>query len=673
MDKAREKAARFLSAQTSGKIQKAALQCAYTETCGDESLFYVFNGENAYVMVAEDETLPILAYATDRTFDSGNLVPAQKMWMDSYRRQIAAARKSSARGSAQFLQSTGMAEGVEPLLDSRWNQGLQYNYYCPKDDKGQNGRCVTGCVATAMAQLMYYFRWPESGAGSYAYTHEKYGELRARFDSAHYDYRKMCDMPARVNAAASLLCHHCGVAVDMVYGPGSSGMYNHKAAYALRTYFKYTPETRYIFRDSNGMAHDSLHPAPYPLNWDSVVATHLQKHIPLYYAGWSVPWTDGHGFVCDGYQKDSNGNCWFHFNFGWGGTADGYYYTASLYPGGSNFNIAQEIVIDAFPDTAAYPSQARPCKGESTLKHRTGSFRHPAAADGRLQPNTDYTWHLRPEADLDTISELNLHIRCMLDSGDVLLITSNNKSFRSICLSGKDTSFDFSSKIFQIDCRLTTSGNTAGRGICCSYEAVYPEYCTTARPSTKTTATLEDGSGNYGYNPNACCRSIINVKGYGGLRLDFHYLETEKSADVLRFYDYNHGDSLLLELSGRLDGDSTFFLPSNVVTVEFTTDDSISGQGWSFTYTASKTAVTEAARRELRIFPNPAHDRLDIVREDGNALGEIRILDLSGRLLQHVKAGTDRFSCGLSGWAGGMYLLQITDEGGTHTHKFIKE
>lgn len=674
MDKAMEKAARFLSAQHSGKIQKAALQCAYTEMYGNKPAFYVFNGENAYIMVAEDENLPILAYSTGSTFDSKHLVPAQKMWMDSYRRQIAEARDFPGTSIMQSQQSTNITEGVEPLLDSRWDQGIPYNYYCPKDDKGQNERCVTGCVATAMAQLMYYFRWPESGCGSYAYTHEKYGELRARFDSVRYDYGKMCDAPTRINAAASLLCHHSGVAIDMVYGPGSSGMYNHKAAYALRTYFKYAPETKYIFRDSNGMAHDSLNATPYPLDWDSVIVAHLQKGIPLYYAGWSVPWTDGHGFICDGYQKDSAGHYYFHFNFGWGGSADGYFYTGNLYPGSYNFNIAQEIIINAFPDTTKYTyPQEQASKGEVTLTHRTGSFRHPSAADGRCLPGTDYTWHLLPEKGLDTIVELKMHIHCQLDSGDILLITSNNKSFRSIYLNGKDTSFDFSSKILQVDFHLSTTADSRSHGIHCSYEAIYPEYCTTTRPSTKTSATLEDGSGIYQYNSNACCRSIINVKGYNGIYLHFHYLETEKSADVLRFYDYNNNDSLLLELSGQLESDSVYYLPSNILTVEFTTDDSICGQGWSFTYTASKTSVAETARPSLNIYPNPAHGQLNIHREDGSALGEIRIFDLSGRLMQHIRTGADRMECNVSGWACGMYLLQLTDESGTHTHKFVKE
>lgn len=96
-------------------------------------------------------------------------------------------------------------------------------------------------------------------------------------------------------------------------------MYNHKAAYAFRTYFKYAPETQYVFRDSTNM------------NWDSLLVAHLDRKMPLYYAGWSVPNVNGHAFVCDGYQ----GTGYYHFNFGWGGSYNGYYYTQNLTPGGT--------------------------------------------------------------------------------------------------------------------------------------------------------------------------------------------------------------------------------------------------------------------------------------------------------------------------------------------------
>ncbi len=666
-NEAQETAALFLSKNSSAPMHKSALTCAHTEMAGQEAAFYVFNGDNAYVIVAaERQVVPVLAYSTNGIFNKDEVVPAMKMWMDSYRRQIAALRTAGLPTDRVWVKNEpgGRMESVEPLLESRWNQGMPYNYFCPKDDKGQNERCVTGCVATAMAQLMYYFRWPETGIGSYSYEHETYGQIAADFGNTRYAYAKMCDKPSKINAAASLLTHHCGVAVDMVYGPTASGMYNHKAAYALRTFFKYNPETRYIFRDSNGMAHDSLHPTPYPLDWDSVIIAHLQKGIPLYYAGWSLPWTDGHGFVCDGYQKDSNGNCYYHFNFGWGGSADGYYYTGSLSPMGYNFNVAQELVINAYPDTTVYTYPVpQPKKGECTLTHRSGSLES-------QEHESDFWWHIRP--DLDSAIQINLHLRCQLDTGDAVLITSNNKSFRSIYLQGTDSIFDFSSPICDIDIHWMTTEESHGLGLHASYETDYPEFCTTTRPVTKASATLTDGSGNLHYNNNTCCRTIINVKAYAGVNLSFEYLETEKDRDILRFYDINDNNRLLLELSGKLEGDSNFFLASNAILVEFESDDSLCDEGWSFTYTASKTAVEESSARTWQLFPNPAREQL-YIRSEGEALGEIHLIDLCGRCLYRTKCQESETVLDVSQLPKGLYLIRIGNERASYTDKFVKE
>ena len=670
---ARETAARFLAAQGAG-MQKAALNCAYTEQGNDAPLFYVFNGEKSYVLVAAERSVPsVLAYSTSHTFHSDSIVPAMKMWMESYRCQIQAARASGIPQSGlQKSGNRGIAESVEPMMESHWGQGIPYNLCCPADEKGQNERCATGCVATAMAQLMYYFRWPESGTGSYRYTHDTYGELSADFGSSRYEFEKMCDKPAHINGSISHLTGHCGVAVDMVYGPNSSGMYNHKAAYALRTYFKYSPKTQYIFRDSNGMAHDSLHPTPTPLDWDSVVIAHLKRRIPVYYAGWSKPWTDGHGFICDGYQKDSSGQCFFHFNFGWEGQADGYFYTSNLHPGSYNFNLAQEVIINAVPDTAAYSyPPAQPATGETTLTHRSGSFRNGGAGFTRCTPGADFTWHIRP--DLDSISGLNLQLHVQLLAGDTLRISSTDKGFSGMTLTATDTALQISPKIKVMDIRLTTAANSRSIGFHASYEAEWPEFCTTTRPSTKTTATLSDGSEELNYNNNTRCRTIINLKGYAGMNLKFHYLETEKGRDLLRFYDYNDSNRLLLELSGRLENDSDFFLHSNFVVVEFVSDDSITDQGWSFTYTASKTGIVETSAEMMRIWPNPAQTEINIECLSGNPIGEIRLTDLTGRLLHRQKAESGSCTLSVAGLPQGLYLLQLRGEHGTQVYKFVKE
>lgn len=672
-NEAREVATRFLSSQTGKALQKAAIQCTYIEEGETAPLFYIFNGCNSYVMVSGESSVPsILAFSTSHSFQKENIAPAMKMWMDSYRLQIEMAQKSaSPQLNSRRTDTSSIIESVEPLLASHWGQGVAYNYLCPRDENGQNGRCVTGCVATAMAQLMYYFRWPESGIGQYNYTHETYGPISADFANSQYDYNKMCDQPSQINAAISLLTNHCGVAVDMVYGPRSSGMYNHKAAYAMRTHFKYLPETKYIFRDSNGMAHDSLCPQPYPLDWDSVIISYLKKEIPLYYAGWSIPWTDGHAFICDGYQKDNSGNCYFHFNFGWEGQSDGYFYTDNLHPGSYNFNVAQELIINAFPDTNSYIyPKVQPLTGNRTFTHRTGSFEDGSGPGKKCKPNMDYTWQISP--DLDTLVQMKIETVCKLADGDTLFVTSPDKSFSSRYFTNIDTIFSITESVFSYDFRLVTSGQENNDGIHVSYEAIYPEFCTKLIPHTKTSGTISDGSGNCNYNNNASCESTIKVRNAGGFRIHFTEMETEKNSDFIRFYDMNDSSKLILSLSGQLENDSDFFLPSNFVFIQFETDDSNTYSGWSFDYTTSATGISENGNSSLHIYPNPAQDLICIEQEEP-ALCNITIFDNMGKTIKKTTSSDNMIVLSIANLSAGVYFIRIEQSDNIFMRKFIKK
>ena len=343
---ARTVAKRFFESQG-----KTLVRCAKVMDNGQEPLLYIFNAENGFVVIAGDKSVqPVLSFSDHQIYNDCDVVPPFEMWINHYANQIAQIKRENIVQPQFATQWEELLDGshgfrtgdeIEPLLHSKWDQGEYYNYYCPRDPAGDNGRVVTGCVATAMAQLMYYFRFPESGVGSYSYTDENYGVQSADYGSAHYDYNAMCDVPTCINTEISKLIYHCGVGVDMHYGPDGSGMTNHSAARVLRTFFKYSPETEYLFRDSTD------------LNWDSVIVSHLSRKIPMYYAGWSLPNINGHGFICDGY-KTVDSAYYFHFNFGWSGHMDGYFYTNSLYVGSYNFNLAQELIINCYPDTTQY-------------------------------------------------------------------------------------------------------------------------------------------------------------------------------------------------------------------------------------------------------------------------------------------------------------------------------
>ena len=210
-------------------------------------------------------------------------------------------------------------DAVEPLITALWGQGCYYNEKCPEDENGECGHAVTGCVATAMAQIMHYWGYPENGTGSYSYTPSGYPEQYVDFGSTTYNWS---NMPNRLYAsstseqidAVATLSWHCGVAVKMSYGPNASGAFSGWVRFALTDYFGYSNELSYEYR------------ANYPdAIWKAKLKDCLNLGRPIYYSGSGA--SSGHAFVCDGYDASEM----FHFNWGWSGMSNGYFAIGALY------------------------------------------------------------------------------------------------------------------------------------------------------------------------------------------------------------------------------------------------------------------------------------------------------------------------------------------------------
>ncbi len=651
---AQKAAANFLNCQ-----QKAMPACAHIEQDGNNTLYYVFNADNRFVVISGDQRcVPVLAYSDQTSFDSDDIIPPLQMWLDNYGRQLKALKDSHNEIIAPKTESWqrltthtavkgGDTKEIAPLLRSKWNQSENYNLYCPKDPKGHyNKRAVTGCVATAMGQLMYYFRFPATGEGSYSYEHEKYGTISADFSKATYDFNAMCDEPTRVNPAISLLIHHCGVAVDMVYGPGSSGMYNHKAAYAMRTYFKYSPETEYLYRDS------------VDLNWDSVLVAHLDRRIPMYYAGWSVPNINGHGFICDGYQLDADSNLYFHFNFGWGGIADGYFYTDSLFVSGSNFNLAQEVIINGYPDTTRFTYPAPPATTTDTLTAPAGSLVVGSGLMSTCPAQYDHSWVIMP--DTTNLQSVSLNLRSQVAQGDTIFVNGQP-------MEGNKYQKTFTQ--WPVTVRLLTCNSDTLRQFDGDYTTSQMPFCTTQIIRTGSSGVITDGSGDRPYNHCSFCQYRIVLPKTDFIDLHFNYFRTEKDKDILYVFDVDN-DSLIAQFSGNLDG-RNFSFPAKRLLFIFDTDDQNADEGWEFTYRASMTAIEDFDNDDIAIYPNPTDNHI-MLKTNGNTLtaGQpIYLYDMQGRLLKTwTHNGEETQTLSLSDVSNGLYLLKV----GNETKKVVK-
>ena len=312
----------------------------YAAGDSEERGYFVFNSEKGgFVIVAGDDRFPtaVLGYSKNGRFNYNELPPNAKAWMDGYTEEIKALETmpEGVLDKAEIDYGTS----VSPLLgDIEWGQDRPYNLLCPKLGTELT---VTGCVATATAQIMYYHRWPNKGKGSVSYTTDtRRFRLSANFAQSTYNWDAMkptynsSSSTASQNAVA-LLMRDVGYAYYMDYDTnsnGGSGAYTSDAVYVLPTYFGYDANTiQLAYRSDKTDA-----------QWSNILKNELDNKRPILYSGRG---TGGHAFVCDGY--DANG--YFHFNFGWDGWCNAYMSFTSIRPSGYNFTQSQFAVCGIQP------------------------------------------------------------------------------------------------------------------------------------------------------------------------------------------------------------------------------------------------------------------------------------------------------------------------------------
>jgi hypothetical protein len=532
---------------------------------------------------------------------------------------------------------------------------------CPADPAGPAGHCVTGCVATTLGQLVNYFRWPETGTGSYSYECPPYGTLSVDFSNAYYDWDLMETSLAHDNLEVAELLYHLGVSVDMVYGPNGSGMYNHKAAYTLKTFFKYSPETRYVFRDSTSM------------DWDSLLVSHLDRKVPMYYAGWSVPDIYGHAFICDGYQ----GGNFYHFNWGWGGSYDGYFYTNNLTPGGNLFNLAQELVINAIPDTNLYIYPVY-CESDKSFTALFGTIGDGSGPLYPYAPDADCHWLITPN---DSVNGITLDfLSFSTDANDLVTVYDGMDNSAPVIgsFSGNDLPQPVTSTGGAMFTVFTSGQNTSGEGFLASFKSEIPVYCSGMVMLSAQSDTISDGSGTWNYHNNSACLWRILPEGASSVTLYFTEFETEAGFDVLKVYDLQT-QQVIAEYSGTYGQGvpEPVTSPSGKMFLSFSTNYSITAPGWTAYYETDLVKVAEFEKQTgLKVFPNPSDGLITIqFLHDAGSVVKLKLTDLSGRKVFYQEinlSGENKIHLDLRALSPGIYLMNSENGvGSVEFHKII--
>ena len=279
---------------------------------GANSLTYVFNApdnKGFVILSGDDRTEPVIGYAEGGSFDEATIPVNMKGWLANIEEEIQWIQDNDVQ--VVSVHKVPSHNAISPLLSSKWGQDAPYNGLCPSG-------CPTGCLATAVAQVMYYHKWPnqtlEAIPGYTTYTTNK------RLNSlpvTTFDWSSMSDTyRGGTNNAVAKLMQYVGYSVNMDYSSEGSGASERQLPAAMKTYFDYSQSIGLAYRENYSIE-----------SWDELVYNELAANRPVVYCGYSMG--GGHAFVCDGYD----GNGLYHINWGWDGYYDNYFRLSVLNPG----------------------------------------------------------------------------------------------------------------------------------------------------------------------------------------------------------------------------------------------------------------------------------------------------------------------------------------------------
>lgn len=305
--------------------------------------YYVFNmgaKTDGFVIVSgDDSTTPVLGYSTTGCYDDNDVPDGLKWLLDTYAKCIEAQATTTSTASVTAPQTRAAGPAIAPLIKTQWNQGQPYNLLCPGG--GMGGHMPTGCVATAMAQILNYWQCPTGPTPeipAYNFGLVRYDALPSTtFDwnkmQLTYDYNDTGESAMEV----AKLMEYCGHAVKMYYNEGGSSA--SLSPNDLVKYFGFSNQATSLSRTNLSTQ-----------QWENIIYNELQAGRPVLYAGRPYDTSKaGHQFICDGYDGDA----YFHFNWGWGGAADGYFSLSALMPyggtEGNNYNSYQSIIYKVMP------------------------------------------------------------------------------------------------------------------------------------------------------------------------------------------------------------------------------------------------------------------------------------------------------------------------------------
>lgn len=638
------------------ELQSKDLSVKSTEFVVKENIpmYYIinFNSKGFILVTANDQLSPVIGYSYESNFNNDSLPENLRYWMNGMEgaikywnaHKVAASSEVTATwdyyknaeiSSLQTLKS----KAVAPLLRCTWDQGKYYNYYCPITSGGPDGKALVGCVAVSMAQVMYYYRYPQTGQGS---------NNGINFGSSTYDWDNMMDNLTGYNAGTAKLLYHVGESVNMNYGADGSSAYTPDCVDALESNFKYSSNCNYAYRGNTSLT-----------NWKNQLKSNIDALHPLIYSGTDPNLNSGHAWNCDGYDASDN----FHMNWGWSGYANGYFALDNLTVTSYNFSDNQGIVYNIYPPSSAYPVF---CSGNKTLGFLSGTI-----VDGSgiqdCQNNNDCRWLISPTENVTNIKisfdEINTEL-----NNDIITIYDGNSITSPVLgvYSGNTIPATIYSTAKQVLVRFQTNGSVSSKGWQLNYSCVMPVYCTGLINLTAPTGSFEDGSTIYDYGYHQMCRWTITPPNAQTITLTFNNFNVS-AGDTLRISNLQTG-TVYAKYSGNTIPASQTYAAAQLYLL-FRTDDFTNAAGFSITYNSTSIGIDEAGDLgTINVFPNPATTELNIdlqPSDDGDIA--LQLFNSNGQVVYsdmlYVQGAVSK-TINTSEFPAGVYYLHCTSNKG---------
>ncbi len=646
----------------------------------NEPLFYIFsvNSKGFVIVSGDDACTPVLGYSFEDIYSSAaepealtsllqayraevTLVKSQGLQADDKIRLAWACYSSADFSSKQVPLNPSNVNDVQPLMTSSWDQTFPYNAMCPADPasgNGYNGRVPVGCVATAMSQIMYYWRWPNQGSGTHCYNPSGYPQQCADFGNTTYNWNAMNNQPQGECDPVATLSWHTGVSVNMQYGANGSGAYLSDVPHSLSTYFRYSNISHYAKRTN------------YPgTTWHDSLQSNLDKGHPILYEGFNP--SEGHAFVFDGYQS---GN-YYHVNWGWSGANNGYFLITNLNPGGITFNNNQGAVFSIVPNPSQYPPF---CQGNTNVTTGTfGSIEDGSGPVQNYQPNSNCSWLIAPD---DSILKITLSFdRFALSAGDELKVYNGNSAASPLL--GTYTGSTPPASVASIGGSLflvfTSVSSSPSQGFEAQYTATPAEFCSSSSiVLSDLNGSFTDGSGTFQYRNSSNCKWRITPSvPVSAIMISFPVFETEQDKDVVTIYDLITSQQIA-QFSGSPATPPSVIANTSNLLIMFNTNSSIRGNGWNASYSTIVGMNEWGNLKSISVYPNPVKDLLNINLTLGHAADlNYELLDLKGISMYSEKSisvqGNILKTIDVSLFPKGVYCLKVSSNEGIVTKKIV--